>query len=78
MHPKSEVSAAVQSQLKRANAVQASLTKIAQDHPHSNVDVAGSLVAHVKADDAKVQLTTGTYLSDSSFSLILSRRCKAP
>jgi type II secretory pathway component HofQ len=40
-------------QLKRADAVQESLSKIAQDHA-KDVDVAGTLVQRVKADDAKV------------------------
>ncbi len=44
-----------QSQLKRAEAVQESLAKIAQDHPASLPrNLAGRLVASVKADDAKV------------------------
>jgi hypothetical protein len=38
----------------RANAVQESLTKIAAEHPHANVDVSSFLVSKVKADDAKV------------------------
>ncbi len=40
-------------QLKRADAVQESLSKIAQGHA-KDADVAGILVQRVKADDAKV------------------------
>jgi hypothetical protein len=86
-HPKSEADVVEQNQLKRANAVQESLSKIAQDHPASNApDLAGSLVAHVKADDAKVLLC-----SHSSRTVVFSNsspsppphpprvlRCKAP
>lgn len=51
----------MQNQLKRANAVQESLSKIAHDHsPFNAHDLAGSLVANVKADDAKVQLCSGS------------------
>jgi hypothetical protein len=51
--------------------VQESLTKIAQDHPASVApDLAGSLVDRVKADDAKVRLSTPAC---STFDLCLPR-----
>ena len=40
--------------VKRANAVQESLSKIHAEHPHASLDVPGILVSKVKADDAKV------------------------
>jgi hypothetical protein len=55
LSPTSKGSSVEQGQLKRAEAVQESLTKIAKDHPASLPhNFAGSLVASVKADDAKV------------------------
>jgi hypothetical protein len=57
VNPKSKATPQEQNQVKRAEAVQESLTKIAQNRPASMPhDLAGTLVAHVKADDAKVLL----------------------
>ncbi len=81
MNPKSKAAPQEQMQLKRAEAVQESLTKIAQNRPASMPhDLAGTLVAHVKADDAKVLLlpchpsVSSLVLSLPSISFLLTRR----
>jgi hypothetical protein len=68
-------------QLKRADAVQESLSKIAQYHA-KDVDVAGTLVQRVQADDAKVLFPSPLFqalsLSHTLSLPPLVRRCKEP